>query len=337
MRILVLSLASVLVFSSDLRAQSVTGAASGAVTGAANAGRGGVSANSALQGRGSVTVPSRPLSGSPRTVGPNFDARGGAHLDARVSPGQRGRLGASLDASGRAQLQMRGHDERQSADRRYAQQGRADAYAHAGEVNRHVLHADLQLAHRLAEIDRLRDHALAHDDVNLLMRADILEQQARVQHQRHVAQMEFAAERGQGQHQGFWNRPQWEPQGQFSGGVSGSATPYDPEQPQTIRPAEFQGAIYGPAPTTFEGQSGGQLYNAEAQGNLRGEASSTRRYPAPTTANAEGSAEATGSSATRIPSRSVPTYDGEINGQAEGQAQGEAQVAPRPTPPRKRN
>jgi hypothetical protein len=298
MRSLMLCAASVLFFATTVAAQTVDGVAAGAVSGAT--GRGGLTAGGQLQGRGSVAVPSGGHSGSGRAVGANFDARRGAQVDADISASGRARVGGSRVAAARARFDARADVETDAESRqpRSRTPGRPEAFDPSSDLNRHILHADLQLAHRLSEIDRLRDHALTHDDVNLLMRADILEQQARIQHQRHVAQMQITAQQGQGVRAGF----EADAQGNLR-----------------IPQQSYPGAQAG-----FPGQArGGQPFEADAE--------LTRPYvKGEVLGGTDGEFQVGGSPEFNpsIPPNTRPYV--KADGQAEAQGNGNIRIAPRP-------
>jgi hypothetical protein len=195
MRLQVAGFVAVLVLVSQGAAQDIVGSSTAVLNGAPD--RDHLRSSSGVESRGAVRIPSRLHDGVRRDVGAYFDSRMDVILSNREG---NNRLSASANDNSQNQLGKRNPPKKRPPDYRskppFQYKSREEGTV---EVNRRVLHADLQLAHRLAEIDRLRDHALANDDVDLLMRADILEQQARVHHQQHVQQMQFAAEQGDGE------------------------------------------------------------------------------------------------------------------------------------------
>ncbi len=149
---------------------------------------GGRGLESAARGR----IPGRGPDATARTVGPNFRpqqtgtdlTRPGVPIGGRAAMGRdRARIARAL-ADGAA------------AKGKEADQREGDVVTGSRRPTNHpqhhrlMLQADLVLARRLADIDRLRDVALANGKENLLLRADQLEQQARLQHDQRIARLE---------------------------------------------------------------------------------------------------------------------------------------------------
>ena len=172
-------------------------------------------AGSAARGR----IPGRGPEANARTVGPNFrpqrDARGLTRPGMTIGE----RTGIAMDQAQlfreRAERYRERGDQQENGDRgrdlariargfaddvaadgKDGEQREADGVVGSRRPTIHpqhlrlMLQADLVLARRLADIDRLRDVALANGNENLLLRADQLEQQARLQHDQRIARIE---------------------------------------------------------------------------------------------------------------------------------------------------
>ncbi|REJ91295.1 MAG: hypothetical protein DWQ34_15185 [Planctomycetota bacterium] len=123
-------------------------------------------------------------------IGPSLDVGANAGVDANLSTNPR-----LLNASGsvRSSAEMRARfrrtsrpDERTPGEESPQNRPTASDPQSASPENRALLQLDLYLANRLSQIDRLRDYAIAHNDVSLLIRADSLESEARALHQQQV-------------------------------------------------------------------------------------------------------------------------------------------------------
>lgn len=153
--------------------------------------RGGASAN-AGGGNGGVGVGVQGGLGvgGNTPVGPNF---GSARLDAnnaiRASLGRPAvRASGSVGAAADAHVRYGRRDAANDTDANSPQRAADSRFELRDPRYRAALQADLNLANRLAEIDRLRDIALANADTEMFLRADTLESQARLQHEHQIRQ-----------------------------------------------------------------------------------------------------------------------------------------------------
>ncbi len=163
---------------------AAAGAGLGATVGAATTLNGGASAAAgtaaALQQRVNLGIGT---SGN-TSVGPNFNsARLG--LDAAAGTATPGR-GVGVTGSAGALFQARRNDAAQTPPQPTMIQ--TQAMQPITIHNRAALNADLSLGNRIAEIDRLRDVAVANGDTQMLLRADQLEHEARIYHYHQVRQ-----------------------------------------------------------------------------------------------------------------------------------------------------
>ncbi len=229
---------------------NVLGNGNAAITGA-------VPSAAQLQSRAGVNLRSDVEVGGRGVVGPNFNAaRVGANADIRASLGRRAaRVSGSSETS--AALRSQYHrPEDAGGDHADAPRNAEWTRAEMQDPSyRAALQADLFLASRLAEIDRLRDFALANGDTNMLLRADTLEREVRLQHHHQI------------QHTVGWQAGaarQYDvsaaQQAQFGGQVYGqTAAPQAPNFPPP-------GATYGDFNADAAGQSfgGGRFFHGNA-------------------------------------------------------------------------
>ncbi len=198
-----------------------------------NAARDAANAASQFRSRASVRVGQNVGVDAQRHVGANFAAdrtgvRGGVKSRGRLSAGAGG-IGIGASGHGEAAAHI---GRRPDSPNRPDQPGSNRSTDPREQGHNHVaLQADLLLAQRLAQIDRLRDVALANGDTDLLLRADTLEQQARLQH-RHRIESALGAQLP----------PPPQHDHQFTGQAAG----------------EFQGRAGANAPN-FDAQSAGQF------------------------------------------------------------------------------
>jgi hypothetical protein len=161
------------------------GGASGGASGAAGAGSPGAAAD--LTTRAGIRV------GGGRQVGAGFNSvRLGASAGGRGNAGM-SRGGVSLSGSGDLSAEARrGRRNEQPPAQNEGQPPADEPQSNPSRplpaLSRAALQADLMLAHRLADVDRLRDVALSRGDAQMLLRCDQLEQEARYQHHVQVEQ-----------------------------------------------------------------------------------------------------------------------------------------------------
>jgi hypothetical protein len=156
------------------------GAGAGAGIGAGGGIGGGIGGSADLQSRAGMRIRGG------RKVGASFEAQGNANLT-----GGRGRAGLSTAADAalrtrRGQQPETPPADGQTSDSQTPPQDGGQPPQRRAPVNRIALQADLLLAHRLADIDRLRDVALSRGDAQMLLRCDQLELDARQHHQLQV-------------------------------------------------------------------------------------------------------------------------------------------------------
>ncbi len=266
--------------------------------------------------------------GGGRIAGPNFDAGrlgAGAGAAGRANAG-----GGNGLLSGRANLEFNANAE-MNRNRRQEQGGNNPGEEGAPNENgrrtevyltgrqRAAMQADLTLAGRLADIDRLRDIALTQGDTNMLLRADSLEHEARVQHQNHVRQI--MATQGE---EGFQGRFE----GNGNGGFQAEAGRYPyPERPAQFNAAgeaegamqgNFNGRAVGPYPGAVERRTDAELRAAWQAEQRAWAAERNARL------QAQGEAEFEGSYRRATPPASRryadPSYQGEGNFESAGEA-----------------
>lgn len=313
--------------------------------GAAAGAAGGLSGAAGLQNRVGVPIPG---AGANVIGGPGFDVNAGVGVGAGGSVSTRGAgvgVSGSLDASTRLRARQRrtqpAGSRRPGGDPSQSQTDQSEPAAAGGGLsvsNSTVLRADLFLAHRLAEIDRLRDYAVSRGDTRLLARTDELEAQARAQHD-HLIEIAQSSEDGGSRYdaaQELSGALQAQADARFAGSAASERAAWAREQARGLRAgaggsveaaAEWMNSADAPyPPQTGPGYS---PYEADAALNGEGEAGTALFIPGQVfRAGAEGIGELRGAAAAdyQHPPRGFnPAFElAPASAASTGQATGEA-------------
>lgn len=252
-------------------AQGLAGGLTGNVTGgSASSGAqpgssigGGAGAGLGLSNRAGIGLSTqRGVGGSGLNTGLRVNSGAGAGANASVG-GLRTGASASTNTSGGARVGIlsRSKDEDRSASSKKPTNSKDDAASNESNgllgVTAHeraAANATLSLNQRLAEIDRMRDRAIATGNTEVLAQADKLEAQARAQYEARIEQLQEASQRS--------SKSSKEVQAQADGNVrqnlNGEAstprknneTPSDDRRSRSgVRPASAEGSVNGSAST----------------------------------------------------------------------------------------